>query len=269
MKTRQAAPNAADVETPSVKKASAKKTRTTRTAARRTVAKDDKGKVTNGKGTATTRKRTPRAAKISPVNSFDPSRRASIRELSGASGSAVSEKALKVGLLLAAIDGHCDENEIQKFRQTAQSCGELSEAKIGQIVSQTKRRVKSLEEMARGGATDSEIVAKFMSEAQKIGIDGDCRNFVLWMSIAMVDGDYSAVERLAIQGLQQYVNMKGSFLASISTFESHGRHDISDVFLKRCEMILRGIYDADACGDKKMMKNRLASLQTLVESTES
>lgn len=256
-----------DVEKPRGKKAFGKKARTTRTAARRTAVRDDKNK-TSGKRSATPRKRKPKTSKIGPGSAYDSIRAASIQELSGKSGSGVSEKALKVGLLLAAIDGHCDENEIQKFRLTAESCGGFSGPKISQIVSQTKRRIAILENEAKSGATDAEMIDRFIEEARKIGIEGDCRNFVLWMSIAMVDGDYSSVERQAVQRLQQYVNGKESSLASIPIFGGHNHHDISDVFLKRCEMILRGLYNADACGDKSMAQNRMASLQKLIELTE-
>lgn len=264
-----ALPKAADTEESSGKKVSAKEALLARMAARRAVAKGDKGNKTGSKVAAPTRKRKPRTVvKIGPVGAFDSSRAASIQELSDKRGTAVSEKALKVGLLLAAIDGHCDENEIQKFKLTAKSCGGLSEAKISQIVSQTKRRIAILEALAKSGAADAEVVDRFIEEARKIGIEGDCRNFVLWLSIAMVDGDYSAVERQAVQRLQQDVNGRASFLASVSTFRGCNRHDISDVFLKRCELILRGLYDSDARGDKELVENRMASLQKLIETAE-
>lgn len=196
---------------------------------------------------------------------FDSERIAEHVELADGIESSVSVEALKIGLLLAAIDGNCDKNEIKKFKTVAKSCGGLSDAKIAQIVSQMQRRISVLEDAAKHGASDEELVDKFMSEASNIGVYAECRNFVLWMSIAMVDGDYSGIEQKAITALQQYANRHRASLL----FLRSGGHDISDIFLKRCQMILSGIYRSDSAGNKRLMTNRMKSLQTLIEIAEA
>ena len=199
---------------------------------------------------------------------FDSERMAEHVELADSNESSVSVEALKIGLLLAAIDGNCDKNEIKKFKTVAKSCGGLSDAKIAQIVSQMQRRISVLEDAAKHGASDEELVDKFMSEASNIGIRAECRNFVLWMSIAMVDGDYSGIEQKAITALQQYANRHRASLPFLrSGFLKSGGHDISDMFLKRCQMILSGIYRS--AGNKRLMTNRMKSLQTLIEIAEA
>lgn len=203
-------------------------------------------------------------AEITP-KVFNSERMAEHVELAGGSKSSVSIETLKIGLLLAAIDGNCDENEIKKFKTVAKSCGGLSDAKIDQIVSQMQRRISVLEDAAKHGASDEELIDKFMSEASKIGVRADCRNFVLWMSIAMVDGDYSGVEQKAITALQKHANRS----QTLSFLSRHDKHEISNIFLKRCQMILSGIYMADSAGDKRLMANRMKSLQMLIEITEA
>lgn len=196
---------------------------------------------------------------------FDSERMAERVELVGDRKSSVSVETLKIGLLLAAIDGTCDRNEIKKFKTVAKSCGNLSDAKIAQIITQMQKRVSVLEDAAKHGASDDELVDKFMEEARKIGVRSECRDFVLWMSIAMVDGDYSGIERKAIAALQQYANRHRALLL----FARSSKHEISDMFLKRCQMILSGIYKADSAGEKRLMENRMKSLQTLIEIAEA
>lgn len=199
--------------------------------------------------------------------SGDPERRAERIELASEKDSTISVEALKIGLLLAAIDGHCDKDEIAKFKTVAKSCGGLSPAKINQIITQTKRRISVLEDAARNGATEDEMVKNFISEASNIGIEMNCRNFVFLMSVAMVDGDYSSVERKAIIALRD--RAKKSF-HGFGVFKFQNKDsDVSDLFLKRCEMILAGIYKADAAGNKRLLQNRMKSLQTLVEIADA
>ena len=230
-----------------------------------TLANNPTGKKrTSPKGSTT--KNSPRiAAREKKAWAFDSERAADRVELSDCNEPSVSVEALKIGLLLAAIDGHCDKNEIKKFKTIAKSCGGLSDNKIDQIVSQMQRRISVLEDAAKHGASDEELVDKFMSEASNIGIRAECRNFVLWMSIAMVDGDYSGIEQKAITALREHANRSRtlSFL-----FRRDGQ-EISDMFLKRCQMILSGIYMADSVGNKRLMANRMKSLQTLIEIAES
>ncbi len=221
-------------------------------------------KFTSSKG-ATTKKSPRIAAREKTARVFGSERAAERVELSDGNESSVSVEALKIGLLLAAIDGHCEKNEIKKFKTIAKSCGGLSDAKIGQIVSQMKRRISVLEDAAKQGASDEELVDKFMSEASNIGIRAECRNFVLWMSIAMVDGDYSGIEQKAITALQKYANRS----RTLSFLSRHDEHEISDMFLKRSQMILSGIYRFDSAGNKRLMTNRMKSLQTLIEIAEA
>lgn len=226
-----------------------------------------KNKPTGKKAALTKGATKQKASKIAKVEKsarvFDSERIAEHVELADGNKSPVSVEALKIGLLLAAIDGNCDKNEIKKFKTVAKSCGDLSDAKISQIVSQMQRRVSVLEDAAKYGASEDELVDKFMSEASNIGIRAECRNFVLWMSIAMVDGDYSGIEQKAITALQQYANRHRNSLL----FLKSGGHDISDMFLKRCQMILSGIYRS--AGNKRLMTNRMKSLQTLIEIVEA
>lgn len=241
----------ADKNSPLKKKGNENSSKKTATAVRKTSRKTVKKEVATAKTRAS-------------VRAFDSKRAARQIEMAGSQESAISVEALKIALLLSAIDGHCDENEIAKFRTIADACGGLSGAKIDQVIAQTQRRITELETLANGGASEDEVVEKFLSEASNIGIGRDCRNFILWMSVAMVDGDYSCIERKAIAGLQQRANN-----ACLSFVFHSKRADISDVFLKRCELILAGIYKADATGDKILLRNRMKSLQTLVEIAEA
>lgn len=246
----------------SVLKAScSKSTQAKRTAGKKVVSK--KSAVTRK---AAAQKKASRVAEEISSADFNSELAAEKVELVGGTDATISVEALKIGLLLAAIDGNCDENEIKKFKTIASACGGLSDAKISQIISQTQRRISNLEDAAKHGATEDEMVSKFMSEASNIGIGADCRSFVLWMSIAMVDGDYSSVERKAIRALQTYANRYGS---GFGIFGRRHKSDISDIFLKRCEMILSGIYKADAMSSKRLMQNRMKSLQTLIEIAEA
>lgn len=186
-------------------------------------------------------------------------------ELAGVKGVSISVKTLKIGLLLAAVDGCCDANEIRKFRTLASVCGGFSDAKISQIIAQTKRRISIIEEAAKHGVSEDDVVRKFMSEAVNIGIEPDCRNFVLWMSIAMVDGKYSSIERKAIKELQHHVTAIHPLALLGRSFEPK----VSDTFLKRCEMILSDIYKAYTMKSERMIQNRMKSLQTLVEIEEA
>ena len=242
-----------------------------KTSTKKTLTKDVKGKSTpKAKSRPTTHHSLTHTGKVKSigrtgVREFDSENAAKQIELSENKGSGISVETLKIGLLLGAIDGHCDENEIAKFRTIAKSCGNLSDTKVSQIVSQMKRRISVLESAAKSGATDDEMVSTFMTEAKKIGIRAKCRDFIFWMSIAMVDGEFSSVERLAIKQLQKQAGKSLNFLS----FRNSSSEDISDIFLKRCEMILSGIYWANARKDKELLKNRMKSLQTLVEVVEA
>ena len=97
-------------------------------------------------------------------------RRAQRVELADVKDATISVEALKIGLLLAAIDGHCDKDEIAKFKAVAKSCGGLSSAKIELIVKQMQRRISSLEEVVRNGASEDEVVNNFVSEASNMGV---------------------------------------------------------------------------------------------------
>jgi len=181
---------------------------------------------------------------------------AEIVELVSARKNGVSVSVLRTALLLAAIDGECDVNEVRKFTRLAMSCGGLSAEEISGVIERTRPSVSSIEDAVGAGLPEDEIVARFMTEASGIGIEPDRGNFALWMSVAMVDGDFSDVERKAFKALQDYVNQGGE-------------QPISDSFLRRCELILSGIYRADARSSVQLMQNRMKSLELLVADAES
>lgn len=254
------------------KKAASKKTQTKKVACAKSCCSKlvtPKKKAVAKKATAKVKSETLKtvAESASPIvrASGDSERRAERIELASEKDATISVETLKIGLLLAAIDGHCDKDEIAKFKTVAKSCGGLSLAKINQIITQTKRRIAVLEEAAKNGATEDEMVKNFISEASNIGIEMNCRNFVFLMSVAMVDGDYSSVERKAIIALRD--RAKRSVYGLLKRWKKDS--DVSDLFLKRCEMILAGIYKADAAGSKRLLQNRMKSLQTLVEIADA
>lgn len=124
---------------------------------------------------------------------------------------------LKVAYLMTALDGHIDESEQKMFDNLAVRCREIDvdQAKIvlASVESATKRMLKEYERSTASRA-EERVLAVFEKE-----VDGVCdwaefvrdsarvrKAFVMWMAMVTADGEYSKVEKKALESLRRRVN---------------------------------------------------------------
>lgn len=151
---------------------------------------------------------------------------------------------LKVAYLMTALDGHIDESERKMFDNLAARCREIDvdQAKIvlASVESATKRMLKEYEKaeklshqpamlgIARGigmalGGTKQLPVAVLAETAvlevfeQEVDVMCDWaefvrdsarvrKAFVMWMAMVTADGEYSGIEKKALESLRRRVN---------------------------------------------------------------
>lgn len=139
---------------------------------------------------------------------------------------------LKVAFLLAALDGKIDETEREMYDRLAEQCKNIDVDQAQEVLKEvdaaTKRllEVKNRKDKSAGSGlfvsaflmealpTDNEILDMFMKEVEAVcdwpSFVKDSsrvrRAFVMWTAMAMADGDYSAIERKAIERLRAKVN---------------------------------------------------------------
>ena len=139
---------------------------------------------------------------------------------------------LKIAFLLAALDGKIDETEREMYDRLAEQCKNIDVDQAQEVLKEvdaaTKRllEVKNRKDKSAGSGlfvsaflmealpTDNEILDMFMKEVEAVcdwpSFVKDSsrvrRAFVMWTAMAMADGDYSAIERKAIERLRAKVN---------------------------------------------------------------
>ena len=117
----------------------------------------------------------------------------------------VDAAVLRVAMAVAALDGDVTAGELAAFERLAKKCrGYTAEAAKG--VFREGLRTAGYIELAARVTGERELVSIFATEAERIlpngfsfGSAADVRRaFVMWIAMAMSDGDFSPVERKAI-----------------------------------------------------------------------
>ena len=171
---------------------------------------------------------------------------------------------LRVALLITALDGHIDTSEYDMFHQLLASCHIVSGKAVLRVFSSTRRQAERLAENAAAG--DASAVIKTFLEMADSACDWNAlveepsylrKAFAMWTAMAMADSDYCAIERMAIQALQDKVNkmprITAGFLSSTETTIAQLR-ELKDKFARsksnrtkillraRSERLLEGIF---------------------------
>jgi len=118
---------------------------------------------------------------------------------------------LEVAMMVAALDGEILATEVDAFQTLARSCRGHSAAGAKKCLDEALRRGGYLMAIAKvGGYAESQRIGAFVDlavEALPRGfVDGELadlrRAFVLWIAMGVSDGDFSDIERKAIDALQ-------------------------------------------------------------------
>ena len=143
---------------------------------------------------------------------------------------------LKIAFLLATVDGKIDDSEREMYDRLAEQCKDVdvdqAQTVLKEVDAATKRLLKAKNSKSQTASgtlesffgkiatkehrflSENEFLDKFMEEADAVcdwaSFVKDSsrvrRAFVMWMAMAMSDGDYSAIERAAIERLRGKVN---------------------------------------------------------------
>ncbi len=119
---------------------------------------------------------------------------------------------LKTALMLAAVDGEIATDEVSRFKELAEKCRGYNGESFAVLWDQAIRSAGYLLIQSRFLGQE-ELAAAFVQEAEKDFVemaatetrDERSRAFELLERMAMADGDYSAVERVAIKALAKKV----------------------------------------------------------------
>ena len=121
---------------------------------------------------------------------------------------------LRVSMLVAALDGDVCKEELEEFQKLAKECEGYSEAEVKKAFSDTLRAAGYLMLLARV-AEQSSILDAFIVEAETIlpaiadfGPVGINDAVEVWTGMAKADGDFSEIERLAIESLEKLLIIK-------------------------------------------------------------
>ena len=130
---------------------------------------------------------------------------------------------LKIAFLLAALDGKIDETEREMYDRLAEQCKDIdvdqAQKVLKEVDAATKRLLDAKNSERKAGAggllipfsivpeerVQEMFLDKFMKEAEAVcdwpSFVKDSsrvrRAFVMWMAMAMADGDYATIERKA------------------------------------------------------------------------
>ena len=115
---------------------------------------------------------------------------------------------LQVAMMISALDGDVREEELAAFGKLARKCAGCTEASAAEAFRAGLHAAGYLELQAHR-LNEKDLVAEFVAEAEAALPEGFAagraepvrRAFVMWLAMAMSDGDYSAVERKAIDAL--------------------------------------------------------------------
>lgn len=115
---------------------------------------------------------------------------------------------LQVAMMISALDGDVREDELAAFGKLAKKCVGYTEASAAKAFRAGLHAAGYLELQAHR-LNEKPLIAEFVAEAEAVLPDGFVtgraepvrRAFVMWLAMAMSDGDYSPVERKAITAL--------------------------------------------------------------------
>ena len=122
---------------------------------------------------------------------------------------------LKVAMAVAALDGNVTEAELGDFERQAKECRGYTEESAKTLFHEGLRAAGYIELAARTLSED-ELLAVFLDEVGRI-MPGDFfdfradeirQAFVSWVAMALADGDFSSVERRAIDAFAAAVSGK-------------------------------------------------------------
>ena len=134
--------------------------------------------------------------------------------------------AVRISLLIAALDGDVSKEEILKFRDFVHSCDGYTADEIESTCASTLRAAGYLMLLARVADKDA-VIDVFVSEANRIlptifdmGPEAVRDAVAIWKMMAEADGSFSEVERAAIQRLEDFLTARSEALglASVNTF---------------------------------------------------
>ena len=127
---------------------------------------------------------------------------------------------LKAAMAIAALDGCVSDAELAGFERLARKCRGYSAESAKQVFRDGLRSAGYIELAART-LSAKELLAVFTDEVEKIlpptfalwGQRDVRRAFVMWIAMAMSDGDYSPIERKAIVAFTKIVSQRLSALS--------------------------------------------------------
>ena len=141
---------------------------------------------------------------------------------------------LKVAMMISALDGDVSGDELEAFGKLARQCrGYSTEASArvfdeglrcaGYIVLQSKR------------LSEKKLLDLFVAEASEAMPNGFAvssgedvrRAFVMWLTMALADGDFSQVERKAIDAFRKHLD---KITESINAYDESCRSAYSPAF---------------------------------------
>lgn len=122
---------------------------------------------------------------------------------------------LKVAMMVSALDGHVTDKELKAFERLAKECRGYTAEDAKRVFREGLKSAGYIELAARTLGL-KELITLFVEEAEAIVPNGFVfgnarevrRAFVMWMAMAMSDGEFSAVERKAIKEFAAIVSMR-------------------------------------------------------------
>lgn len=117
---------------------------------------------------------------------------------------------LKVAMMVAALDGEVQPQEVEAFGVLAKKCRGYGEKSFRDVRESAFRSAGYIALLAQHGTRD-ELLSAFLAEALAALPDGFAygnladvrRAFVTWIALGVSDGNYSDVERSAIEALRR------------------------------------------------------------------
>lgn len=127
----------------------------------------------------------------------------------------VDSAVLRVAMLVSALDGNVTDDELKAFGKLAKKCRGYTAASAKAVFDSGLRSAGYIELLARF-ADERTLLSAFAEEVFlalparfHVGSDREIRRaFVMWLAMAMADGDYSPVERKAIGALTKIVSAR-------------------------------------------------------------
>jgi len=157
----------------------------------------------------------------------------------------------EIALMIAAIDGVVLPEEFEAYRWITNRCAGLSDGERQKRLDDAVCKAGRLLLMAQVGAySEADRLSVFGEMVQEALPNGfaDCtktdirRSFVLWLAMAVSDGEYSGIERLAIGRLYEH-------LAPSDKFEPG--------FFETVERLLRNLADPEMRSEAERDLDRL------------